>query len=260
MIIIYIFTFSFGLLIGSFLNVVIHRLPVGGSLVKPGSSCPHCQHKIKWYENIPVFSYLFLLRGKCSACKSKISIRYPLIEILVGFFALFLLPDNPLQMDHYEIYTFFFKFSIACIFLAHFLIDIEHHLLLDKLNIFLVAVIVPYLVLNHDFFHWLWGGVFGFCSTYFVTWAFYKWKGQIGLGGGDIKLFGILGMLFGVQGVLYTIFLSSFLGSIVGVVLISTKKMNKSSHLAFGPYIIVVAALQFFFPKTFEMLNFFNLN
>lgn len=255
-----IFIFIFGLLIGSFLNVVILRLPKDQCIVHPRSSCPSCGHKICWFENIPVLSYFFLLRGKCSSCNSKISLRYPLIELLVGFFAIFLFPKELELINPISIYEFTVYFSIACVFLAHFIIDIEHHLLLDKLNIFLIITILPYVIMNYSLFHWMWGGVFGFCSTYFVTWIFYKWKGQIGLGGGDIKLFGILGMLFGVEGILHTIFLSSFLGSIIGVILISFKKMNKSSHLAFGPYILVVAALQLFFPHIFKMVNFFNLN
>jgi leader peptidase (prepilin peptidase)/N-methyltransferase len=254
-----ILIFTFGAVVGSFLNVVIHRMPLGRSVVSPRSSCPSCGHMIKWYENIPVLSYLIILRGKCSSCSVRIPIRYPLIELLVGFIALFLFPSSLDFMSAHSMYEFFFYFSIACVFLAHFIIDIEHHLLLDKLNIYLLFVIIPYMFLNSSLFHWMWGGIFGFGATYFVTWIFFKWKGQVGLGGGDIKLFGILGILFGVQGVLHTIFLSSFLGSIIGVVLIASKKMNKQTHLAFGPYIILVAAVQLYFPEIFEIVNFFNL-
>jgi leader peptidase (prepilin peptidase)/N-methyltransferase len=95
------------------------------SVVTPRSSCPQCKHMIKWYENIPILSYVFL-RGKCSSCNIKISLRYPLIEFLTGMFAFFLAPKTFLIPD---VINFIFYFSIASVFLAHLLIDIEHQLL-----------------------------------------------------------------------------------------------------------------------------------
>lgn len=261
MIAIQILVFIFGLLIGSFLNVVIYRLPRGESVVKPRSKCPSCGHGITWYENIPVFSYL-LLKGKCSQCDVKIGWRYPLVELLTGLFALLLFPAAPsvLAIGHLDLMRFALEFSIACVFLAHFLIDIEHQILPDKLNLYLLAVVLPFSVLTYPVGHWLFGGLIGFLGPYFVTLLFYKLRGQIGLGGGDIKLFGILGVLLGPVGVMNTIFMSSLVGSVVGIALIGLKKMNKDTALAFGPYIIVVAACQIFFPRLFDLLNPFALN
>lgn len=250
-----LWVFFYGLLIGSFLNVVILRIPKGQSVVKPRSSCPSCGYQIKWYENIPLFSYFLLLRGKCSNCKSKISIRYPLIELLVGCIAVLLFPQ---VLDDQTIVVFMFRFFIAAIFIAHFIIDIEHQILPDVLNIYLLLLIIGYSFMVNDLVTMILGGVIGFGGTYFITYLFYKIKGQIGLGGGDIKLFGILGLLLGPEGVVQLIFYSAFLGSIIGITLIAAGKMNKNKPLAFGPYILFVATVQIFFPRFFEMVNIYK--
>lgn len=246
-----IFSFVFGSLIGSFLNVVIYRLPRELSVVTPRSSCPKCKHMIKWYENIPMLSYIFL-RGKCSSCGTKISIRYPLIELLTGLFAYFLAPTS-LYLP--ELINFIFYFSIAAVFLSHILIDIEHQLLPDKLNLYLLIVILPYVVLNYSLYHWLIGGAIGFLGPLGVTYLFYKLRGQIGLGGGDIKLFGILGLILGPLGVMNNIFMSCMLGSIIGVGLIVLKKLDRDKPFAFGPFIIIAASIQIFFPDLVEYIN-----
>jgi len=245
------FFLCFGLLVGSFLNVVIYRVPRGLSVVSPRSSCPECSHMISWYENIPVISYLFL-RGKCSECKSKISVKYPLIELAIGVISFMLAPKflTPQSLFHFSFY-----FSIACVFICHFLIDIEHYILPDKLNLYLLSVTLPYVFIFYPFNHWLLGGAIGFLGPFIVTYLFYKLRGQIGLGGGDIKLFGILGLILGPVGILKTVFFSCLLGSIIGIGLIALKKMKRDSPLAFGPYILIAATLQIFFPKIVEMFD-----
>lgn len=243
---------TFGLIVGSFLNVVIYRVPRDLSIVSPGSSCPSCGHKIRWYENIPVLSYLFL-KGKCTNCKTLISVRYPLIELLTGIIAGLLAPK---MLTAGEILFFLFYFSIACIFLCHFLIDIEFQILPDKINLYFLSIALPFAFLNFAPGYWIVGGIIGFGGPFVVTYLFYKLRGQIGLGGGDIKLFGILGLLLGPLGILNTIFLSCLLGAVVGVTLILINKINKETPLAFGPYIIVVAILQIFFPGLMEKLYF----
>ena len=261
MIAIYILVFVFGLLIGSFLNVVIYRLPRELSIVRPRSSCPSCGHQVAWYQNFPVISYIGL-KGKCSSCQTKIGIQYPLVELLVGLFAVLLFPfSEGLQgIGHVELFKFAVEFSIACVVLAHFVIDIKHQLLPDKLNLYLLAVITPYAALSFPPHHWVVGGIVGFMGPYLVTLFFLKVRGVIGLGGGDIKLFGILGVLLGPIGVINTIFMSSLAGSVIGVALIATKRMSKTTALAFGPYILVVATLQIFFPDFFDMINPFVFN
>ena len=250
-----IFITIIGLLIGSFLNVVIYRMPRKLSVVKPRSSCPKCGHMVTWYENIPVISYLYL-RGKCSSCHTKISLRYPLVELIMGLVAFLLAPRH---LDYQSLATFIFYFSIAAIFLAHILIDLEHRLLLDKLNIYLLCIVTPYAIMNFSPFHWLLGGFIGFCGPLAISYLFYKLKNQEGLGGGDIKLFGVLGIILGPIGVMNNIFMSCSLGAIVGVTLILIKKLNKDTAFAFGPFILIVATAQIFFPSIVELINPFTI-
>jgi prepilin signal peptidase PulO-like enzyme (type II secretory pathway) len=246
-----IYAFIFGCLIGSFLNVVILRLPLEKNLVSERSACPKCGSQLRWYHNIPVFSFLFL-RGKCGFCGARISWRYPLIELLTGFISLWLMPIDP-SPENLGLYIFFF--SIACVFICHFFIDLDHQLLLDKLNIYLLILIIPYSALQFSWMHWLSGGVFGFGIPLLVTWLFYKIRGQIGLGGGDIKLFGILGILLGPMGIFFTIFLSCFVGALVGLLMIAFSKMNKDKPMPFGPSILLVASFQIFFAETAHIVQ-----
>lgn len=250
-----ILTTIFGLLVGSFLNVVIYRMPRGLSIVTPRSSCPSCGHMVKWYENIPLLSYM-ILRGKCSVCKVKISIKYPMVELSMGLIAFLLAPRT---IDPNDLFSFAFYFSIASVFLAHLLIDLEHHLLLDRLNVYLLLVITPYAILNFSPYFWILGGLIGFLGPLGISMLFYKIKKQEGLGGGDIKLFGILGIILGPLGILNNLFLSCSLGAITGIVLILAKKLDRNTPFAFGPFIIIVATFQIFFPSLVDSINPFIL-
>jgi prepilin signal peptidase PulO-like enzyme (type II secretory pathway) len=243
----------FGLLIGSFLNVVIIRLPLKRDLVHERSGCPACGAQLKWYHNIPVLSFL-VLRGACGYCGARISWRYPLVEIMTGLIAYWLMPA---QITFVSLGFFFFYFTIACIFICHFFIDLDHFLLLDVLNLYLLAIILPYVLLMHSWSYWLIGGAIGFLAPLLVTWLFYKIRGQIGLGGGDIKLYGLLGLLLGPLGVMFNIFLSCMLGSIIGLVLIATKRMTRDRPMAFGPAILLVGAFQIYFPELSHKLQAF---
>ncbi len=251
------YAFIFGGVIGSFLNVVILRLPAQKNLVSDRSACPKCGVQLKWYHNIPILSFI-VLRGKCGFCGTGISWRYPLIETMTGLISFWLFPSS-LNVESMTLYLFLF--SLACVFICHFFIDLDHQLLLDKLNIYLLVLIIPYAVINFHWIHWLLGGLLGFSVPLLVTWLFYKLRGQVGLGGGDIKLFGILGILLGPMGIFFTIFLSCFVGAIVGLLLIATKKISKEKPLPFGPSILLVASFQIFFPKMAHLVQsfFFNL-
>ncbi len=239
-----VYAFIFGCMIGSFLNVVIIRLPQNKGLVLDRSACPKCGSQLKWYHNIPVLSFM-LLRGKCAFCQTRISWRYPLIEMLTGLISFWLFPDYVIAET---LGVYFFFFALACAFIAHFFIDLDHQLLLDSINIYLLALILPYVLYTHNWTYWLIGGGLGFGSTLLVTWLFYKLRGQIGLGGGDIKLYGILGLYLGPMGIIFTIFMSCMLGAVVGLILIGLGKITKEKPMAFGPAILLVAAFQIFFP------------
>lgn len=240
-----IYFFIFGLLIGSFLNVVILRLPVKSDLVNKRSACPKCGTQLFWYHNIPVLSFLFL-RGKCGFCQTRISWRYPLIELLTGLVSFWLMPSdvNPMSVS-----IFLFYFAVACIFICHFMIDLDHHLLLDSLNLYLLALFLSYSLFFFNWKYWLVGGSLGFLAPLTVTWLFYKLRGQVGLGGGDIKLYGILGIYLGPMGIMLNIFLSCLIGAVLGLILIAFGKMTKDKPMAFGPSILLVSAFQIFFPQ-----------
>lgn len=246
-----LYAFIFGLLVGSFLNVVILRLPVGKDLVFTRSYCPKCLNQLSWYHNIPLFSFV-ALRGRCAFCATKISWRYPLIELLTGLVAFWLFPNS---FDVLSLGIFTFQFLVACVFICHFFIDLDHHLLLDSLNLYLLALIIGFRFIQTSWIDALIGGAIGFGAPLLVTWIFYKIKGQVGLGGGDIKLYGILGLLLGPSGIVFTIFLSCFVGAIIGIILISLKMSTKDKPMAFGPSIILVAAFQIYFPQYAMMVQ-----
>jgi prepilin signal peptidase PulO-like enzyme (type II secretory pathway) len=238
------YAFIFGLLIGSFLNVVILRLPMGKDLVFTRSACPSCGAKLRWFDNIPLLSFI-ALKGKCGFCKGKISWRYPLIELITGLIAILLLPSHLVTSS---LFNYLFYFSVACVFVCHIVIDLEHHLLLDKLNLYLLILFTFFALINYHWSYWVIGGAVGFGVPFLVTWLFYKIRGQIGLGGGDIKLFGILGIFLGAKGIMMTLFLSCLLGALVGIVLILLKKTSKDRPMAFGPAILATATIQIYFP------------
>ena len=243
-----VFFFVFGAIIGSFLNVLIHRLPLGENFVFPRSRCPHCQKLIVWYENIPLLSFLFL-KGRCSSCKGEISKRYPLVELLTALAAVYLSYFASWTLP--GMLVFIFQMLVFCILLVHFFIDWKHQILPDSLNLVLGAAFLAYALIHFSWQHWVIGAAVGAGFPLLVTWLFYLTRGQIGLGGGDIKLFGVLGIYLGPLAIIHTIFLSCFVGALYGGGAILLKKMDKSKPIAFGPFIILVALLQIFFPSFF---------
>lgn len=245
-----LFSALFGLIVGSFLNALIYRLPRGINIAYPRSSCTNCQKVIAWYENIPVFSYIFL-RGKCSGCGNPISWNYPAVELVCGLFAFLIAPAS---LGNSELLSFFFFFSVFCCFVVHFIVDLKHQILPDGVNLYLACLFLVYGVFTTPWTHWLVGAALGFGFPFIVSWVFYQLKGQIGLGGGDIKLYGALGLYLGPIGVMQNLFLSCFLGAVVGIFLIATKLIKRENPIPFGPFIILVAAVQIFADKWFGHL------
>ena len=242
-----VFFSTFGLLVGSFLNVLILRLPKEDDIVFKSSHCPSCLKKIKWYMNIPVLSYIFL-RGRCHFCGVKISLQYPIIELFTGFVSLYFAPK---LLTIEGLYNYSFYFSVFCVFLVHFIIDIRHKILPDSLNIYLFLLFICYSFFHYSWPYSLFGFLIGLLFPLSVAYAFYKLKGVEGLGGGDIKLFGVLGVFLGPIGVLQNLFLSCILGTIIGVTLIALGKAQKNTGIPFGPSIISIASFQIFLPEYF---------
>lgn len=245
--------FIFGAMIGSFLNVIIYRVPRDLSIVFPRSSCPQCHQLIPWYLNIPIFAYLFL-RGKCAYCRAKIPYQYFIVELLGGLSAVYLFPQSLELMD---LVGYFVLFSAACVFICHFFIDLEHRILPDALNLYLGMVFLLHGLLFYSWSFWLLGILIGGGFPYLVSRGFYLYAKKEGLGLGDVKLFAVLGLYLGPQGIVSNIFLSCFIGSLVGGGLLLTKRIGRDYPIPFGPFIILAAAVQIFFPHWLKQIPFF---
>ena len=256
-----VFSTFFGACVGSFLNVCIYRMPLEESIVKPRSHCPHCNVLIPWHLNIPVLSWL-LLRGKCASCKGPIAMRYMLVELLTAtlFLAVFLkwvIPDalHQLPISHPAIILVYWLF-IAGLILGTF-IDIDHFILPDSVTIGgmvvgpLLSVALPVM---HGCETWwqglsasLIGMAVGFGLLFVVSVLGEKILKKEAMGFGDVKLMGAIGAFLGWKAVLFTIFVSSLLGSVVGLLLIACGNAKAQSRLPFGPYLSAGALIWIFY-------------
>lgn len=232
--------FVFGTLFGSFANVVIYRLPRGESVVFPGSFCRSCKTSIRWYHNIPIYSW-FVLRGKCAACGARYSFRYPFVEFLMG--ALFAAAGAVIgwQWTLIEALPFIFGL-VTCSF-----IDLDHMILPDKFTLSGIVIGLTGAALNPDrsFLDALYGVVMGGGFLWAVAYLYFVFRGHEGMGGGDIKLLAWIGAVLGWQAIPVVILVSSVIGSIVGVALaLRTKGGMKMKHaIPFGPYLAGAALL-----------------
>ena len=226
----------FGLAWGSFLNVVIYRLPLRMSLFKPSSSCPHCNEKIKFYDNIPVLSFL-LLRGKCRHCKGKISLRYPLVELLtaVSFLLLY---------SQYSLSFFFFASCLfACALIALGFIDFYHQILPDEITLpgLLLALIYSLFRTDLNLRQALIGAVAGAGFLLFIYVAYYLLRKQEGLGLGDVTMMLLIGAYLGWRQAFFTLILASFVGALIGIFFILYKKKDFQYSLPFGTFLAPAA-------------------
>ena len=251
---IYPFTLLLGLIIGSFLNVVIYRIPKmleqewksqccdlleverkeepKVTLSTPNSTCPKCGHEIKPWENIPVISYLFL-RGKCSSCKTSISLRYPIIELVTGILSvavICVLGANWAGLT---------ALLLTWVLIALTMIDFDTQLLPDNMTLPLLwlGLIVNAYGVFVPLETALWGAVAGYLSLWSVYHAFKLVTGKEGMGFGDFKLLAALGAWMGWQALPVIILLSSLVGAIVGIALIITLGRDKNIPIPFGPYL-----------------------
>ena len=256
-----------GLLVGSFLNVLIHRLPQmmqddwreqalellqlpkaakrpRYNLLQPSSSCPHCQHRIRPWENIPLVSYL-LLGGKCSACRHSISLRYPLLELGCGL------------LSAYVAWHFGFSWQTACMLLlvwgllAMSMIDAEQQLLPDLLVLPLLwlGLIANDFGLFVELSDALWGAIIGYMSLWSVYWLFKLISGKEGMGHGDFKLLAMLGAWGGWQILPLTILLSSLVGAVLGLIILRLRNAQRNTPIPFGPYLAVAGFIALLWGK-----------
>jgi leader peptidase (prepilin peptidase) / N-methyltransferase len=238
---IYGFVMLIGMCIGSFLNVCIYRLPHGHSIVSPPSSCPVCNASIKWYDNIPVVSYI-LLKGRCRRCKTPISVRYPMVELLTGLFALITCMEFGLTF-----FALIYFFFITALLVITF-IDIDHRIIPDIISLpgIPLGVAASFVLPDIGWLNSLLGILAGGGSLLFIAWGYQLIRGKDGMGGGDIKLLAMIGAFLGWKGVFFTIMASSFTGTAVGIVMMLRAGKGMKMALPFGPFLATGAILYIF--------------
>ncbi|MFS4459680.1 prepilin peptidase [Bdellovibrio sp. HCB2-146] len=244
----YVCFFIFGAIFGSFANVVIYRLPKEESIVKPGSHCYSCKKPVKWYDNIPIFSW-FILRGKCRHCGAKFSFRYPLVEFITG--VLFVL------CYHYAGWTWslpeylLFCFGLViCTF-----IDIDHMILPDEFTLSGIVIGLVGAALNpqREFLDAFFGVLMGGGFLWAMAYIYYLFTKQEGMGGGDIKLLAWIGAVLGWKAIPFVIMSSAIVGSVVGLILARKQKAGLKTVIPFGPYLALGAICYLFGGETIAL-------
>ena len=227
----YFLVLIIGLCIGSFLNVCIYRIPKEESIVFPASHCTSCGHELKFYELIPIVSYIFL-RGKCIKCKSKISIKYPLIEILNGLLYLLLFIKYGLS------FNFIFYCLLVSLLIVISIIDLESKYVYSSTTIVGVLLAIIYIIIGAylgevKILNNLLGGLIGYGIIFLIIIL------TGGMGEGDADIAGICGLFIGIKGVLVALFLAIILGGIFASIVLILKIKDRKSEIAFGPYIAI---------------------
>jgi leader peptidase (prepilin peptidase) / N-methyltransferase len=236
-----IFIFCFGSVIGSFLNVCAYRLPRERSVVKPNSFCPACEIPIKFYDNIPIVSYLFL-RAKCRACGARISLQYPAVELITGLLFLML----------YWKFGFGRTLPVLMLFVSVLIvisvIDLEFQLIPDVLSIgaLVAGVVLAFIRPGFSFLDALFGIALGGGVLFTIAFGYQFVTKREGMGGGDIKLIAMIGAFCGMKGVLFSIICASLLGTIVGIPLMLIKGKDSKYAIPFGPFLSSAAVIYLF--------------
>ncbi len=240
-----LFVFIFGLVIGSFLNVVISRLGAKKSFWSGRSFCPHCHKPIYWYDNIPLLSFI-ILGGKCRSCHKKISWQYPAIELATGLIFLLLFGYFGLSAKFF-IYVIFSTFLIVI-----FVYDLKHYLILDRVSIpAMVVAFLASLYLGVNPASLILGVIIGggfFAVQFFISGG--KWVGD-----GDIRLGALMGLMLGLKFLLLALFFAYLMGSVVGLALIVFGRKKMSSALPFGPFLTLATFITLLFGQ--KILNWY---
>ena len=246
-----LFSVLFGLCLGSFANVCIYRIPLNKSIVHPPSSCPACGGKIRFFDNIPVISYL-LLMGRCRQCETSISMRYPLVEILMAFLSLALFIRFGFQLQTIQ----FIVFAGTLVILSF--IDLDHKILPDVLTLPGIAVgfLVSFLPGGISWAGSLIGLAAGGGSLYLVATVYERITGREGLGGGDIKLLAMIGAWMGWQSLPLIVLMSSLSGAVIGSVFILSGGKGARTQIPFGPFLSLGALSYLFFGRQISLWYF----
>ena len=243
----FFFFFIIGAVIGSFLNVCIYRLPKNLDIISTRSFCPRCKKKIKWFDNIPLISFL-ILKYKCRFCKKHISIQYFLVELVSAVFLCltFSLISNLLDLILLSL--------IFYIFIVIFVIDLKNYIIPDSLNFSLIMLGIiknffpeTSLNLNQDMFQTLIGGAIGYFLIWIIIFSYKKIRSIEAMGLGDAKLLSGFGFLFGLKSVFIILFVASIIGLAYSVPKLFTGKSSLKTAIPFGPFLIISAIVYYLY-------------
>ncbi len=224
-----------GLAVGSFLNVCIHRLPRKASIVQPASSCPSCGYVLRWFDNIPVLSYA-ALGGRCRKCRTPISIRYPIVEVVT--MAIFILHYAVFGVDIILVPRLLFASALIVLFA----IDLEHHLLPNVITLPGIAAGLAFsALLPPGIVDALIGTVIGGGILWLIGEAYFRYSGVEGMGGGDVKMLAMVGAFLGWKLVILTLVFSSFTGALVGLLVIAIRRGGMKYALPYGTFLSLAA-------------------
>jgi leader peptidase (prepilin peptidase)/N-methyltransferase len=227
----------FGLCVGSFLNVCIHRLPLKQSVVRPGSRCPSCGYELRWYDNVPVLSYV-MLRARCRSCSRPISLQYPLIEVVTAIVFLahwYAFGPTPLLAA---------RLVLGCALIVLFMIDLEHQILPDVITLpGIVIGLVLSVFLPPGPIASLIGVLLGGGVLWAIAEAWFRLRKVEAMGFGDVKMLAMVGAWLGWKMVLLTFVLSSMMGGLVGAVLLASRRADMATRVPFGTMLAVAAMI-----------------
>lgn len=242
-----IFAFIFGTLVGSFLNVVILRLPQRESVVLPASHCPDCGGAIQWYDNVPLVSFI-LLRGRCRLCSNPVSWQYPIVELTMGLLSLALYLKFSLSL------SFGIYFLLSAALLAVIVIDMYHQIIPDPISLsgifigFALSFVNPHVTWQDSGLGIIGGGGI----LYAIATSYYMITKREGMGGGDIKLLAMIGAFLGWQSLPFVLFSSSLLGTIVGVGCMFRQRKGGKTVVPYGPFLSIGSLLYVFFMERID--------
>ncbi len=236
-----IIIFTIGLVIGSFSNVCIYRIPRNESLVWPGSHCPQCSKQIKFYDNIPLISYI-ILKGKCRNCGEPIPLQYPIVELATGLFYLALYLFYGLQLI-----ALVYMMLCSVLIIISF-IDLKVEIIPDTISLpfIVIGFLLSFFLRNINPLDSMLGIITGGGSLLLVAIFGSKLFKKEAMGGGDIKLAAMIGAFFGWKLTLLSLFLSFFLGSIIGIIVLAASKDKSNNIIPFGPFIALGAMISMF--------------
>jgi leader peptidase (prepilin peptidase)/N-methyltransferase len=237
-----IFSLFFGLALGSFLNVCIHRIPVKESIISPPSRCPQCGKRIRFYDNIPIISYI-ILRGRCRDCGRPISVRYPLVEAIMGLLSM------SLFLKHNLSYQYFISLIFSASLVLISFIDLRHQIIPDAVSLpgILAGFIISLIFVHITWYDSLIGIIAGGGVLYLVAFLFEVITGKEGMGGGDIKLLAMIGAWMGWRALPLIILLSSLTGIFIGGGSLLMSRQGLGTRIPFGPFLALGTLLYLFF-------------